>query len=117
MDTPSDNARFMEVDGVFVPKPKVGVQPPGSARTAWDDYEEPPSPLPPGPDGWPSELDNLGQHDLADLLVAKDGVVPSALLSAVCARIEVLKQLPNLTKIDGSMITPSERDKAAGVEE
>ena len=33
------------------------------------------------------------------------------------ARIEVLKQLPNLTKIDGSMITPSERDKAAGVEE
>merc|ERR1712054_400053 len=32
-------------------------------------------------------------------------------------RIEVLKQLPNLTKIDGSMVTPSERDKASGVEE
>ena len=33
------------------------------------------------------------------------------------ARIEVLKQLPNLAKVDGSMITPSERDKAAGIEE
>ena len=29
------------------------------------------------------------------------------------ARIEVLKRLPNLTKIDGDMVKPGERESAA----
>jgi len=33
------------------------------------------------------------------------------------ARVEVLKHLPNLTKLDGDMIKPSEREMALGVAE
>jgi hypothetical protein len=30
-------------------------------------------------------------------------------------RIEVLKRLPNLTKIDGDMVKPAERELATGI--
>ncbi len=36
-------------------------------------------------------------------------------LTKEAARIEVLKHLPNVAKIDGDMVKPTERDEAMGV--
>ena len=36
-------------------------------------------------------------------------------LSKEAARIEVLKRLPNVAKIDGDMVKPAERDAALGI--
>ena len=78
---------------------------------------------PPAAAAPPSSEDNAVNAWLASLPNLKDVVFLGNPMYEACeggkegARIEVLKQLPNLTKIDGSMITPSERDKAAGVEE
>jgi len=36
-------------------------------------------------------------------------------LSKDDARLEVLRHLPNITKIDGDMVTPMEKEKALGI--
>merc|ERR1711988_1263722 len=62
-----------------------------------------------------SELAKLGSlPNLRDVLFVGNPMYEG--MDKDAARIEVLKQLPNLQKIDGSMVTPSERDKASGVE-
>lgn len=38
-------------------------------------------------------------------------------LSKEAARIEVLRHLPNVVKIDGDMVKPSERELASGTAE
>merc|ERR1711907_490388 len=63
-----------------------------------------------------SELAKLaGMPNLKDVVFKGNPMYEG--VSEQDARIEILKQLPNLTKIDGSMVTPSERDKAQGLEE
>ena len=75
----------MEVDGVMMPRPRI---PEGPASPGW---APPPLPEPsPGLEDWPDHLELLEVEELAQLLRSKDGVVPPALLGAVCSRIEAL---------------------------
>lgn len=59
------------------------------------------------------ELDKLAVlPELRDLLLFGNPLYEG--LSKEEARIEVLKHLPNLSKIDGDMVTPVEREQASG---
>jgi len=62
------------------------------------------------------ELDKLaGLSNLKDILLVGNEIYNG--LSVEERRIEVLKRLPGLTKIDGELVTPSERAAAEGTGE
>lgn len=62
------------------------------------------------------ELDKLaGLPELRDILFVGNPIYEG--LSREEQRIEVLKKLPNVAKIDGDMVKPSEREEAAGAAE
>jgi hypothetical protein len=63
-----------------------------------------------------AELDKLaGLPNLKDVLFIGNPIY--AEMSRSEARIEVLRHLPNITKIDGEMVKQTERDAAMGVVE
>lgn len=60
-----------------------------------------------------NELDKLaGLENLKDLLLVGNEIYSG--MSVEERRIEVLRHLPQLTKIDGELVTPSERAAAEG---
>lgn len=60
-----------------------------------------------------AELDKLADlANLKEVLLIGNPIYDE--FSKEMARVEVLKHLPNLTKLDGDMIKPSEREMAAG---
>jgi len=62
-----------------------------------------------------SELDKIaGLANLKDVLLVGNPIYDS-FSSKEEQRIEVLRHLPNLAKIDGDMVKPAERDRAQGV--
>ena len=61
-----------------------------------------------------NELDKLaGLANLKDVLFVGNPIYDE--FSKEQVRIEVLKRLPNLTKIDGDMVKPTERELATGI--
>jgi len=61
-----------------------------------------------------SELDKLaGLPNLRDILLVGNPIYDD--LPKEQSRIEVLKRLPNLAKIDGDMVKPAERELATGI--
>uniref|UniRef100_A0A6U1PP98 Dynein axonemal light chain 1 n=1 Tax=Fibrocapsa japonica TaxID=94617 RepID=A0A6U1PP98_9STRA len=63
-----------------------------------------------------SELDKLqALPKLRDVLFVGNPIYEN--MSKDDARIEVLRHLPNVAKIDGDMVKPSERDRAEGADE
>mmetsp|Transcript_28814 Transcript_28814/g.48604 ORF Transcript_28814/g.48604 Transcript_28814/m.48604 type:complete len:194 (-) Transcript_28814:163-744(-) len=61
-----------------------------------------------------AELDKLaGLPNLKDVLFVGNPIYDEA-GSREAARIEVLKRIPNVLKIDGDMVKPAEREAAAG---
>jgi len=64
-----------------------------------------------------SELDKLaGLPNLRDVLFVGNPIYDTFGTKEE-QRLEVLRHLPNLSKIDGDMVKPAERDKAQGVED
>ncbi|CAM9576206.1 unnamed protein product [Chrysoparadoxa australica] len=60
-----------------------------------------------------AELDKLaGLENLRDVLFTGNPIYEN--MSREEARIEVLRHLPNVSKIDGDMVKPAERELAAG---
>jgi dynein light chain 1, axonemal len=60
-----------------------------------------------------AELDKIADlPNLAEILLVGNPIYDE--FTKEMARVEVLKHLPNLTKIDGDMVKPSEREMAAG---
>lgn len=63
-----------------------------------------------------AELDKLADlPNLKEVLLIGNPIYDE--FTKELARVEVLKHLPNLTKLDGDMIKPSEREMALGVAE
>jgi len=63
-----------------------------------------------------AELDKIaGLSDLRDVLFVGNGFYEG--LTREEQRLEVLKKLPNVSKIDGDMVKPSEREEAAEAED
>ena len=63
-----------------------------------------------------AELDKLADlPNLKEVLLVGNPIYDE--FTKELARVEVLKHLPNLTKLDGDMIKPSEREMALGVAE